>query len=121
MCLHFRMMLLSFISWSVLSLVTAESNLRECHSTEPRPYIYHATKTPYELINNEDSSPIFVAGKSFVVHFADVIVHTALCSRPETQSSGELLLSTQLGCTRSDESVSFSPPFSSCQMVPTFN
>lgn len=37
--------------------------LRDCHTTDPKPYIYYATRTPYELINNEDSSPIFVAGK----------------------------------------------------------
>ncbi|KAI9563599.1 hypothetical protein GHT06_011063 [Daphnia sinensis] len=36
--------------------------LRDCHTTDPKPYIYYATKTPYELINNEDSSPIFAAG-----------------------------------------------------------
>lgn len=47
-----------------LSVVSASDEvlMRDCHSTDPRPYIYHATKTPYELINNEDSSPIFVAG-----------------------------------------------------------
>lgn len=37
--------------------------LRDCHTTDPKPYIYYATRTPYELINNEDSSPIFAAGK----------------------------------------------------------
>ncbi len=36
--------------------------LRDCHTTDPKPYIYYATRTPYELINNEDSSPIFAAG-----------------------------------------------------------
>ena len=35
---------------------------QDCHTTESKPYIYHATKTPYELINNEDSSPVFAAG-----------------------------------------------------------
>ena len=43
------------------SIIEAEF-LRDCHTTDPKPYIYYATRTPYELINNEDSSPIFVAG-----------------------------------------------------------
>lgn len=67
----------SFIGFSIMirrfGLITlflasmASANfLRDCHSTDPKPYIYHGTKTPYELINNEDSSPIFVAGKYVV-------------------------------------------------------
>lgn len=35
---------------------------RDCQATETKPYIFHATKTSYELINNEDSSPVFVPG-----------------------------------------------------------
>jgi len=42
--------------------VKGQTSLRDCQATETKPYIFHATKTPYELINNEDSSPIFVAG-----------------------------------------------------------
>ena len=59
----------TFTTLIALLLVTSVSGeddevpLRDCHSTDPRPYVYHATKTPYELINNEDSSPIFVAGQ----------------------------------------------------------
>lgn len=45
----------------VTTSIGAES-LRDCHTTDPKPYIYYATRTPYELINNEDSSPIFAAG-----------------------------------------------------------
>jgi len=49
-----------------LASMASANFLRDCHSTDPKPYIYHGTKTPYELINNEDSSPIFVAGKYVV-------------------------------------------------------
>ena len=53
--------------WIIALWMTASIRaefLRDCHSSDPKPYIYYATKTPYELINNEDSSPIFVAGES---------------------------------------------------------
>lgn len=46
--------------WLTTSI--AAEFLRDCHTTDPKPYIYYGTKTPYELINNEDSSPIFAAG-----------------------------------------------------------
>lgn len=49
------------VVWWMATSIGAEF-LRDCHTTDPKPYIYYATKTPYELINNEDSSPIFVAG-----------------------------------------------------------
>ena len=42
----------------VVHLVSAD----DCHHTEPKPYIYHGRLTPYELINNDDSSPVFAAG-----------------------------------------------------------
>jgi hypothetical protein len=48
--------------WLTITSIAAEF-LRDCHTTDPKPYIYYGTKTPYELINNEDSSPIFAAGK----------------------------------------------------------
>ena len=53
--------------WIIALWMTASIRaefLRDCHTSDPKPYIYYATKTPYELINNEDSSPIFVAGES---------------------------------------------------------
>jgi hypothetical protein len=46
----------------VVHLVSAD----DCHHTEPKPYIWLATKTPYELINNDDSSPVFAAG--MIIH-----------------------------------------------------
>lgn len=53
---------LAMLAFWLTTSITAEF-LRDCHTTDAKPYIYYATKTPYELINNEDSSPIFVAGK----------------------------------------------------------
>lgn len=49
--------------WMAMASIGMAEFLRDCHATDPKPYIHYATKTPYELINNEDSSPIFVAGK----------------------------------------------------------
>lgn len=51
-----------WIAIAALMTTTSAEFLRDCHTTDAKPYIYYATKTPYELINNEDSSPIFVAG-----------------------------------------------------------
>jgi len=46
-----------------LIVVEGQVPLRDCQATEiHQPYIFYGTKTAYELINNEDSSPIFVAG-----------------------------------------------------------
>lgn len=42
--------------------VKGQVPLRDCQATETKPYIFHATKTPYELINNEDSSPVSIPG-----------------------------------------------------------
>ncbi len=54
--------MLFWIAIAALWMTTSAEFLRDCHTTDAKPYIYYATKTPYELINNEDSSPIFVAG-----------------------------------------------------------
>ena len=53
--------------------VKGQTSLRDCQATETKPYIFHATKTPYELINNEDSSPIFVAGGHHSVRYSSTI------------------------------------------------
>ena len=52
-----------WIVW-LLALIfsSTSSQAQYCHSTDPKPYIFYGTKTPYELINNEDSSPVRVSG-----------------------------------------------------------
>jgi hypothetical protein len=66
-----------WIVW-LLALIfsSTSSQAQYCHSTDPKPYVFYGTKTPYELINDEDSSPVRVSGtvtiSSVITTFSDV-------------------------------------------------
>lgn len=50
--------LIGSVTWSAVSWA------QYCHSNDSIPYVLYSTKTSYELIKNDDSSPILIPGNS---------------------------------------------------------